>query len=159
MALILFDTNIFIDMLNGVHQASIELASYDIPGISYITYMELRVGEIARPHEKPILDAVLDEFEVVDMNKTIMEAAVKIRGGSLIARPAIKLPDAIIAATAWARGCPVVTRNAQDFLTAGIDVHVPYDYDSTTGLVTNVRAPIDLALILKGLRPTITRIL
>lgn len=59
MDLILFDTNIFIDMLNGVHQASIALASYDMPAVSFITYMELRVGEIARPHEQPILDAVL----------------------------------------------------------------------------------------------------
>jgi hypothetical protein len=103
MALNLFDTNIFIDMLNGVHQASIELAGYDMPAISYIPYMELRVGELARPHEKSILDAVLDEFEVLDMNKTIMEAAIKIRGGSLVSRPAIKLPDAIIAATAWCK--------------------------------------------------------
>ena len=76
MALILIDTNIFIDMLNGVHQASIELASYDMPAISFVTYMELRCGEFARPHEKAILDAVLDEFHVVEMNKTIMEAAI-----------------------------------------------------------------------------------
>ncbi|NHZ36824.1 PIN domain-containing protein [Massilia rubra] len=156
MALILFDTNIFIDMLNGVHQASIELASYDMPAISYITYMELRVGEIVRPHEKSILDAVLDEFQVVNMSKTIMEAAIKIRGSSLVNGPAIKLPDAIIAATAWARGCPVVTRNAKDFLTAGVTVHVPYDYDSTNGIVTNVRAPIKL--VPKSGGPTMTRI-
>ncbi|UOD29932.1 hypothetical protein INH39_32010 [Massilia violaceinigra] len=50
------------------------MASYDMPAISYITYMELRVGQIVRPHEKSILDAVLDEFQVVHMNKTIMEA-------------------------------------------------------------------------------------
>ncbi|WP_373988894.1 PIN domain-containing protein [Duganella sp. BuS-21] len=160
MALILFDTNIFIDMLNGVHQASVELASYDAAAISYITYMELRVGEIARPHEKPILDALLDEFLIVDMNKTIMEAAIKIRGGSLITRPAIKLPDAIIAATAWARGYPIVTRNAKDFVAAGVTVHVPYDYDSTTGLVTNVRAPFEPTskAVSKGGRPTLTRL-
>jgi hypothetical protein len=35
MALILFDTNVFIDMLNGVHQATIELGSYDSPAISH----------------------------------------------------------------------------------------------------------------------------
>ena len=57
MALILFDTNIFIDMLNGVHEAATELGRYDFPAISTITYMELRVGQIARPHEVPILDA------------------------------------------------------------------------------------------------------
>ncbi len=156
MALILFDTNIFIDMLNGVHQASIELASYDMPAVSFITYMELRVGEIVRRHEKSILDAVLDEFQVIRMNKKIMEAAIKIRGNSLVNKPAIKLPDAIIAASAWARACPIVTRNARDFLTAGVTVHVPYDYDSTNGTVTNVRAPIKL--VPKSGGPTIARI-
>lgn len=34
MALILFDTNIFIDMLGGCKQATIELSSYDFPAIS-----------------------------------------------------------------------------------------------------------------------------
>lgn len=37
MALIIFDTNIFIDMLHGVHEASVELGSYDSPAISVIT--------------------------------------------------------------------------------------------------------------------------
>ncbi|MES2017268.1 MAG: PIN domain-containing protein [Pseudomonadota bacterium] len=156
MALTLFDTNIFIDMLNGVHQASIELASYDSPAISFVTYMELRCGEFARPHDKAILDTLLDEFQVIEMNKTIMEAAIKIRGSSLAMKPAVKLPDAIIAATAWARSCPIVTRNAKDFLTAGIVVHVPYDYDSKTGLVSNVQAPVKY--VPKSGRPTLTRI-
>ncbi len=156
MGLTLFDTNIFIDMLNGVHQASIELASYDMPAISFITYMELRCGEFARPHEKAILDAVLDEFQVVEMNKTIMEAAIKIRGSSLATKPAVKLPDAIIAATAWARSCPLVTRNAKDFLAAGVVVHVPYEYDAKTGLVSKVRAPIKH--VSKGERPIVKRI-
>ena len=68
MALILFDTNIFIDMLNGVHEAAIELGRYDFPAISTITYMELRVGQIARPHEVPILDALLAEFAVLPLD-------------------------------------------------------------------------------------------
>jgi hypothetical protein len=31
MGLILFDTNIFIDMLGGVHEASVEHKYYDVP--------------------------------------------------------------------------------------------------------------------------------
>jgi hypothetical protein len=34
MALILFDTDIFIDMLNGAHQASVELSICDLRAIS-----------------------------------------------------------------------------------------------------------------------------
>jgi predicted nucleic acid-binding protein len=53
MALILFDTYIFIDMLNGIPEATTELGHYDSPAISVITYMELRAGQVVRPQEEP----------------------------------------------------------------------------------------------------------
>ncbi|MBA5689143.1 PIN domain-containing protein [Rugamonas apoptosis] len=139
MALILFDTNIFIDLLNGVHQASIELSSYDHPAISYITYMELRCGEYSRPQDKAVLDALLAEFKVFSMTPLIMETAIQIRGRSLVTKPSIKLPDAIIGATARSHALALVTRNGKDFASAGVTVHTPYDYDFTTGSVTNIR--------------------
>ncbi|SFM93079.1 PIN domain-containing protein [Rugamonas rubra] len=139
MALILFDTNIFIDMLNGVHQATIELGSYDSPAISIITYMELRAGEIRRPQDKPLLDAILTEFEVIEVSRRITDAAIAIRGSSFVTAPKVKLPDCIIAATARDCGVPLVTRNWKDFVNAGITVHVPYEYDATTGVVSNVK--------------------
>jgi len=139
MALILFDTNIFIDMLGGCKQATIELSSYDFPAISAVTYMELRAGQMLRPHEKPILDVLLAEFQVIQIDQMVMERAIEIRGTSLATGPKVKLPDAIIGATAAAYRIPIVTRNPKDFQWEGIDVHVPYDYDSATGAVTNVR--------------------
>jgi predicted nucleic acid-binding protein len=154
MALILFDTNIFIDMLNGVHEAATELGRYDFPAISTITYMELRVGQIARPHEVPILDALLAEFTVLPLDPQITELAIDIRGNSLISGPKVKLPDAIIGGTAAAYGMPIVTRNPTDFSWSGIVVHIPYDYDSATGQVTNVRP----AFTDFKPRPTLTRI-
>lgn len=141
MALILFDTNIFIDMLNGVHQATIELGSYREPAISIITYMELRAGEISRPQDKPILDAVLAEFEVIELSRRITDAAIIIRGSSFVAKPKIKLPDCIIGATARDCRIPLVTRNWKDFLHAGVTVHVPYEYDAATATVSNVNSP------------------
>lgn len=153
MALILFDTNIFIDMLNGVHQATIELGSYDSVGISFITYMELRSGDYTRPHERGVLNAVLEGFEVIQMDEHIMETAILIRGTSLFVKPAVKLPDAIISATAALYSQAIVTRNSKDFAFSETPVHVPYDYDSKTGLVSNIRPPFD-----QGPRPTLTRI-
>jgi predicted nucleic acid-binding protein len=141
MALILFDTNIFIDMLNGIHAATVELGNYDDPAISVITYMELRSGEALHPQDKPILDAVLAEFTVLQLDPQIIEGAISIRGNGLVTPPKIKLPDAIIAATALSYGAPLVTRNGQDFVGVSITIYTPYDYDSGTGVVSNVRAP------------------
>lgn len=139
MALILFDTNIFIDMLGGCNQATIELSSYDFPAISAITFMELRAGQKLRPHESPVLDVLLAEFQVIQIDQMVMERAIDIRGSSLVTGPKVKLPDAIIGATAAAYKIPIVTRNPKDFQWEGIDVHIPYDYNSTTMVVTNVR--------------------
>jgi predicted nucleic acid-binding protein len=137
MALILFDTNIFIDMLTGVSEATKELSQYDSPGISVITYMEIRSGE--KEHEKPILDALLAEFEIIGVSREVTEAAIALRKLSISSPPKIKLPDAIIAATAKVHNIPLVTRNAKDFNKRGIMMHVPYSYDSLSGKVWDVQ--------------------
>lgn len=141
MALILFDTNIFIDMLVGCNEAMLELAAYDEPAISMITYMELRAGGLARPMDKAILDEVLSTFEVYPIEWEIAEQAITLRGKSLLNPPKIKLPDAIIGATAVQWKIPLVTRNPKDFRSLPVPVHVPYDYNSITGVVSNVRKP------------------
>lgn len=154
MAVILFDTNIFIDLFNGAHQAAVELGHYDYPAVSVITYMELQAGLAVRPNERVVLDALLADFRVLQLDQQVMEQAIEIRGNSLITGPKVKMPDAIIGATARAYGIPIVTRNPKDFNWDGIKVHIPYDYDSSTGIVTNIRAPYPV----KTGRPTITRI-
>lgn len=147
MALILFDTNIFIDHLNEFEAAASELAFYHRPGISIITYMELRAGE--RGEDKDKLDALFESFEIIDMSKAISNEAIIIRKQSLgllhldgmLEEPkSKKLPDAIIGATAKILQIPLVTRNPKDFKKYGVKVHVPYDYDPKTQTVTKVHA-------------------
>lgn len=147
MALILFDTNIFIDLLNGCTQAGIELTSYPEPAISVMTLIELRAGEMLRPDDKLILDPLLETFTVLPLDEKVTLLVIAIRGNSLVKPPKIKLPDAIIGATAKSWGIPLVTRNPKDFKNLKIPIHVPYDWDSTTGLVSNIRKPFDRRVI------------
>src|SRR5471032_864945 len=111
MAMTLFDTNIFIDLLNGCKQAGTELTAYPEPAISVITLMELRAGELLRPDDKATLDSLLETFIVLPLDEEVAMTGIAIRGNSLITPPKIKIPDAISGATAEAWGIPIVTRN------------------------------------------------
>jgi predicted nucleic acid-binding protein len=58
--LVLFDTNILIDWSKGYEEALIELAHWDNPAISVITWMELYGG--ADVDDVPRFDAFMAEF-------------------------------------------------------------------------------------------------
>jgi hypothetical protein len=61
------------------------------------------------------------------------------RGMSLVAQPAIKRLDAIIAAPAKVNACPVIKRDPKDVVSSGAIVHIPHDDTANLGIVTNVR--------------------
>ena len=50
----LFDTNILIDYLNGIDAARQEIARYEHPSISLITWMEVLVGTTAEEEQKTV---------------------------------------------------------------------------------------------------------
>jgi hypothetical protein len=103
----LFDTNILIDHLNGVGQATRELKRSEDPAISVITWIEVLTGA-ATPEEEAVTPAVAER------------AAANRR------QRKIKLPDAIILATAETAGRQLVTRNVKDFPAGTAGVRVPY---------------------------------
>lgn len=146
MALTLFDTNIFIDLLNGVTQAGVELTDYAEPAISVITLMELRAGEALRPGDKAILDPLLETFTVLPLDEEVTAMGIKIRGDSLLTPPKIKMPDAIIGATAQAWGITLVTRNPKDFAKLTVPVRVPYQLDPATGKAIAIAPPAGLPI-------------
>lgn len=125
MALVLFDTNILIDALKGYQAALDEIAYWDGPAISAITWMEIYAG--AQPEEVSAIDTLIHEvgFEVIHTNDEIARLAAQIRGDSIRAKRKIALPDAIIMATAQVRNLTIITRNKHDF--AGANVRVPYE--------------------------------
>jgi predicted nucleic acid-binding protein len=115
----LFDTNILIDYLNGVVAARDEIALHDHPMISLITWMEVLAGTSA---EQSIpVRAFLRRFECIGIDGDIAERAVAVRHARRL-----KLPDAIIRATAMERSALLVTRNTKDFPDDEPGIRVPY---------------------------------
>ncbi len=116
----LFDTNILIDHLNGVAKATREITRSKNPAVSVITWIEVMTGA-ASPREEAILRAFLSNFQYLEMTREVAERAAVIRR-----QKRLKMPDAIILATAEAGGRELVTRNVRDFPSGTRGVRVPY---------------------------------
>lgn len=115
----LFDTNILIDYLSGVKEAKSELALYKDRAISIITWIEVEVGTQAK--EQAQVDDFLRSFEVLRLNEEVAVQAVALRK-----KKSIKLPDAIIWATAQVGHRLLITRNTKDFPASHPGVRIPY---------------------------------
>jgi predicted nucleic acid-binding protein len=119
MVRVLFDTCILIDYLNGVGAAKKELARYEYRAISTITWMEVLVG--ASAEEEDAIRAWLGSFEVIALDSAIANRAVEIRKTKRI-----RLPDAIVWATAQVHSLLFVSRNTKDFPADEPGIRVPY---------------------------------
>ena len=116
----LFDTNILIDHLNGVTKATREITRSKGPAISVITWIEVMTGA-ASQNEEAVLRTFLSNFQCLEITREVAERAAVIRR-----QKRIKMPDAIILATAEAAGRVLVTRNVKDFPAGARGVRVPY---------------------------------
>lgn len=116
----LFDTNILIDYLNGIEAAREELALYSQPLISSISWMEVMVGA-GNDAEEIQLRAFLTRFSVIPVSVEVSEKAVALRR-----QHRMRLPDAIIWASAFHESCLLVSRNSKDFPADHPNVRVPY---------------------------------
>ncbi len=114
-----FDTNIVIDALNGIAQADHEYSQYERVLISRITWMEVLVG--AADNADPVRDFLETRFEIVELDEMIAETAIQLRRNYHL-----RLPDAIIWATAQTQAAALVTRNTKDFRPEWQGIHVPY---------------------------------
>ena len=114
-----FDTNIIIDALNGIEQADVEYGRYERVLISQITWMEVLVG--ADEDDVALRDFLGTNFEIVPLTTAVAEDAISLRRTQRI-----RLPDAIIWATARTNKAILVTRNTKDFHPDWDGVHLPY---------------------------------
>jgi len=115
-----FDSDVLIDYLQGLGKARAELARYTIKQVSIISWMEILAGADT-PEEQSACRAFLDGFIVQPVTAEVAEEAVRIRQ-----RARIRLPDAIVWATARTEGALLVTRNTKDFPKGDPGVRVPY---------------------------------
>ena len=116
----LFDTNILIDYLNGVEAAKAEIERPADRLISSITWMEVLAGA-RNDEDEDVIEMFLRDFHVVDVTRGIARGAVEIRRARRI-----RLPDAIVWASARAESAVLITRNTKDFPKEDLGVRVPY---------------------------------
>jgi predicted nucleic acid-binding protein len=115
-----FDTNILVDYLNGVSAAREELQQYRIRQISIITFIEVMVGA-KNAAEESAIRGFLATFEVLELSAEIAQEAIAIRQ-----ELRLKIPDAIVYATARTQGCMLVSRNTKELKEDWPDIRIPY---------------------------------
>jgi predicted nucleic acid-binding protein len=113
------DTNILVDYLYGLPAARDEIGLYRRPLISAVTWMEVMVG--AAGDEEPQIRTFLRRFGYIPINEPVAETAVRLRR-----ERRLKLPDAIVLASAVEEGALLVSRNTKDFSADEPGIRVPY---------------------------------
>jgi predicted nucleic acid-binding protein len=117
--MLLLDTNILIDVLRGEAVALAWLEQQGQAQISVITWIELLVG--CRAGETEAVEAWLETFPRLPIGDDVARETVRLRQ-----QHDLKVPDAIILATARCAELTLATRNSRDFpLELGGVVH-PY---------------------------------
>lgn len=103
MADLLVDTDVFVDHLRGAHelQTRRHRLSYSV-----ITRAELFAGTAA----SDLVTQLLQPFRELSVDREVAERAGRIRRES-----GLRLPDALVAATAIVHDLGLVTRNRRDF--------------------------------------------
>ena len=115
-----FDTNIVIDMLAGYPPALVEAASHAEVGISRITWIEVLVGAPDAATQQQ-WESFMAQFEVIEIDEAISREGIALRK-----QHRVKLPDALIWASARTYGADLVTRNTRDFAQGTLGIRIPY---------------------------------
>ena len=120
----MLDSNIAIYLSNK----TLIIADFAQPGdtllVSLVTYMEVVGYRFNNAAEEQFTTALFRKLQQLPVTQPVAERVVSYRK-----QRKIKLPDAIILATAREYGCALVTRNVSDFigLDAEVDIINPFE--------------------------------
>jgi predicted nucleic acid-binding protein len=117
---VLFDTNILIDYLNGVAASKREIERHRDRLVSIVTWMEVLAGA-HDDEEREVIEMFLRDFQVIELTRRVAHEAVSLRK-----KHRIRLPDAVIWASARVESALLMTRNTKDFPKDDPAVRVPY---------------------------------
>ncbi len=106
----LLDSNIIIYLAQGKIDFDSFTESYEELCISVITYMEVLGYRFQDENYKQKIETLLNLFTRLDITEAIVKEVITIRQ-----RYSIKLPDAIILATARVTKCELISNNEKDF--------------------------------------------
>jgi len=114
------DSDVLIDFLQGVDAAAAEIDRYDDACYSIISWMEVMIGA-ETDQQRFAAETLFESMRRIELSAEIARRAIDLRQ-----HLRLKLPDAIVLATADWEGCILVTRNAKDFDSNDPRVRVPY---------------------------------
>lgn len=106
----LLDSNIIIYLSKNILNIDGLFNEYTEFYISIITYMEVLGYDFKLMDEKHMINKFLNKFQIVNVDLPIANTVISIRE-----KHKIKLPDAIILATAKLTESDLITRNISDF--------------------------------------------
>ena len=100
------DTNILLYLLNGDKTLAKILNNKKVY-ISFISELEIQCFKNLSSKEKTLIDSLIDDCIIIDINDIIKQYTIEIRKNY-----SVKLPDAIIAATAEYMNIPLITSDS-----------------------------------------------
>jgi len=106
VVMILLDSNIFIYLSKGMIDIDAVLTEDDSCAISVITYMEVLGYGFNSDDEEKIINKLLSLFNIIYVDESIAKMVVNIRK-----ERKIKLPDAIICATAIVNSATLISND------------------------------------------------
>jgi predicted nucleic acid-binding protein len=117
----LIDSDVLIDFLQGIEAAAVEIDRYDDACYSIISWMEVMIGA-ETDAERFAAETLFESMRRIELSADIARRAVDLRR-----QLKIRVPDAIVLATADREGCILVTRNTKDFSQTDPRICVPYE--------------------------------